>query len=218
MSKPAAFFDLDRTLIDVNSALLWAHHERAQGNVSSWQLAQATFWTAMYHLSLIDMERAFNEAVAYYKGEPFETLQERTRDWFHDEIRARLRTGAAEAMDAHRNEGHPLVILTNSSCFEAEVAAESWGFDHWLANHFPVDAQGCLLGTFATPMCYGAGKVHHARNWAEEHGVDLERSYFYTDSYSDLPMLEEVGQPRIVSPDPRLRRVARQRGWPILNW
>lgn len=218
MSKPAAFFDLDRTLIDVNSALLWAQHERAQGNVTSWQLAQATFWTAMYHLSLIDMERAFNEAVAYYKGEPFETLEQRTREWFHDEIRPRLRTGAVEAMDAHREEGHPLVILTNSSCFEAEVAAETWGFDHWLANQFPVDETGCLLGTFATPMCYGPGKVHHARNWTEEHGIDLERSYFYTDSYSDLPMLEEVGEPRIVSPDPRLRRAARQRGWPILNW
>lgn len=218
MSKTAAFFDLDRTLIDVNSALMWAQHERRQGNVSSWQLAQATFWTAMYHLSLIDMKKAFDEAVAYYEGESYEHIQERTRQWFDEHIRWRLRTGAVEAMDRHRSQGHELVILTNSSCFEAEVAAECWGFDHWLANHFPVDDQSRLLGTFATPMCYGPGKVHHARNWAEEHGVDLESSYFYTDSYSDLPMLEEVGEPRIVSPDPRLKREALRRGWPILKW
>jgi phosphoserine phosphatase len=68
------------------------------------------------------------------------------------------------------------------------------------------------------PFCYGPGKVQRAERWAAEHGVELEQSYFYTDSLSDLPMLERVGQPRIVNPDPRLRREANRRGWPILDW
>lgn len=218
MASPAAFFDLDRTLIDVNSGLLWAQHERQLGNLSFMQMARATFWTAMYHLSLIDMESAFNEAVAHYGGQPEEQLAERTREWFHDEIAGRLRPEAREAADEHRQQGHPLVILTNSSCFEASVAAETWGFGHWLANRFPTDDDGILQGTFASPLCYGEGKVHHALRWAAEHDVDLASSYFYTDSYSDLPMLEVVGEPRVVDPDPRLRREARRRNWPILDW
>ncbi len=215
---PAAFFDLDRTLIDVNSGLLWAQHERKQGNLSLMQMARASFWTAMYHLSLIDMESAFNEAVSHYRGQPRARLDRRTRQWFVEEVAHRLRPGAADAIAEHRQQGHPLVILTNSSCFEASIAAETWGFDHWLANDFPTDDDGLLLGTFATPMCYAQGKVHHALRWAAEHDVDLTESYFYTDSYSDLPMLEVVGEPRIVSPDPRLRREAQRRDWPILNW
>lgn len=218
MSEVAAFFDLDRTLIDVNSGLVWAQHERRQGNLSMFQLARATFWTAMYHLSLIDMEKAFNSAVSHYRGHAREELDQRTREWFHDEIAPRYRDAARQTVEEHREQGHHLVILTNSSCFEAAVAAETWGFGHWLANDFPTDQDGLLLGNFATPLCYGPGKVVHAKRWAREHGVDLDRSYFYTDSLSDLPMLEAVGEPKIVDPDPRLKREAQKRGWKILDW
>jgi len=61
------------------------------------------------------------------------------------------------------------------------------------------------------------GKTHWARQFAEEQGIDLRQSYFYTDAISDLPMLELVGQPRVVNPDRLLRRHARRRGWPILQ-
>jgi HAD superfamily hydrolase (TIGR01490 family) len=218
MSEVAAFFDLDRTLIDVNSGLMWAQHERKQGNLSMLQLARATFWTAMYHLSLIDMEKAFNSAVSYYRGHPEADLEQRTREWFHAEVAPRYRDRARETVAEHRQKDHQLVILTNSSCFEASVAADAWGFDHWLANHFPTDDDGLLLGTFATPLCYGEGKVTHAKKLAREHGFDLSKSYFYTDSLSDLPMLEAVGEPKIVDPDPRLRREAQRRRWEILDW
>ena len=67
-------------------------------------------------------------------------------------------------------------------------------------------------------MCYGEGKYHWARVYAEARGIDLARSYFYTDSYSDLPMLRRVGHPVIVNPDRRLRRLALQEGWPIVRF
>jgi phosphoserine phosphatase len=68
------------------------------------------------------------------------------------------------------------------------------------------------------PLCFGAGKVVAAEAWAARHGVDLADTTFYTDSYTDLPMLERVGRPVAVNPDPRLARTARRRGWPILRW
>src|SRR2546430_2634453 len=67
------------------------------------------------------------------------------------------------------------------------------------------------------PVCYGEGKIYWAQRFATAQGVDLGRSYFYTDSITDLPVLERVGEPRIVNPDPRLRRVAARRGWPVLQ-
>lgn len=215
---PAAFFDLDRTLIDANSGLLWALHERKARNITAWQMARAIVWSGLYHLSLIDIESALDEAVRHYRGVAWSELADRTRHWFYAEVDRRLRPGAAAAIAQHRDQGHPTVILTNSSVFEARVATEAWGFDHYLANEFPTDSDGRLMGTLARPICYGSGKVERAEKWAREHGVDLDRSYFYSDSYSDLPMLERVGEPRVVSPDPRLRWTARRRSWEVLAW
>lgn len=217
-SGTVAFFDLDRTLIDVNSGLLWARHERRNGHISRAQMARALVWTALYHVSVIDMETAVNRALAHYRGVDAGHLDERTRAWFEREVAGRLRPRAAAAMEEHRRRGDALVILTNSSCYEARAAAERWGFDDYLANEFPTDATGRLLGAFAPPLCYGAGKVARAESWVRARGASLEGSYFYSDSYSDVPMLARVGLPRVVSPDPRLRVAARRRGWPILDW
>lgn len=214
----AAFFDLDLTVINVNSGVLWAQHERREGNITLWQLSRALLWHGLYRLSLIDMETALDRAIEHYRGVDSETLDRRTRAWFYDHVARRARPAALAAIETHKAEGHPLVLLTNSSCYEAAVAAEAWGFDAYLANQFPTDSAGRLLGTFERPMCYGPGKVARAESWARENGVDLDASFFYSDSYSDVPMLERVGEPRVVAPDVRLRRAARRRGWEILDW
>lgn len=218
MTRPAAFFDLDRTLIDVNSGVLWARHERRSGNISRRTLARVGFWNLMYHLSLIDMEAMFARAVGHYRGVARAELDRRTREWFARDIQHHLRSEAAEAITEHRERKHPTVMLTSSSCFEAEAASAAFGLEHWLANDFVTDEHGRLTGDFVRPLCYGRGKVERAERFAVEHDVDLSRSYYYADSYSDRFMLERVGEPRVVSPDPRLRRTARRRGWPILPW
>jgi HAD superfamily hydrolase (TIGR01490 family) len=218
MSRNVAFFDLDRTLIDVNSGLLWARHERRNRHISAVQMARAVMWTALYYVAVIDMETAVTRALDHYRGVDAVALDRRTRAWFEREVAGRLRPGAAAAMHEHRRRGDALVILTNSSSFEARAAAERWGFDDYLANQFPTDPAGRLVGAFEPPLCYGRGKVARAESWAIARGADLSSSTFYSDSYSDLPMLERVGQPRVVSPDPRLRVTARRRGWPILAW
>jgi phosphoserine phosphatase len=68
------------------------------------------------------------------------------------------------------------------------------------------------------PLCFGAGKIAQAEAYAEARGVSLAESYFYTDSINDLPMLERVGNPRVVNPDLRLSWVARRRGWSVEDW
>jgi HAD superfamily hydrolase (TIGR01490 family) len=218
MAGSIAFFDLDRTLIDVNSGLLWARHERRQGHISRRQMTQAIFWTALYHASFIDMELAVSRALGHYRGVAAAELDRRTRAWFDREVAARLRPRAAARVAEHRRRGDLLVILTNSSDYEARAAAERWEFDDYLANRFPLDDSGRLTGAFERPLCYGAGKVARAEVWAKSRGVSLADCSFYTDSYSDLPMLERVGKPRVVSPDPRLWIAARRRGWPVLAW
>lgn len=217
MTQCAAFFDLDRTILRVNSAILWAQHERKRGFINRRQLARSLMWSALYHLSLVDMERAYQEAVAHYRGSCPKELHTLTHQWFHNEVVQHTRPGALQAIQWHKEQGHPLVLLTSASSFEALVAAKHWKFDAGIANEFPVE-HGKIAGSFVAPLVYGEGKVHHAVNYAKEHSISLSKSYFYSDSYSDRPMLEAVGKPRVIAPDPRLRRFARKQRWPILDW
>ncbi|MFO0749309.1 MAG: HAD family hydrolase [Myxococcota bacterium] len=214
----AAFFDLDRTLIPFNSGMRYARWEHRAGRLSTLRLAQSGLWLTLYHLALVDMTRAYEKAVALYRGIPAAELAARTREWFDAEIEGALVPAGRAAIDEHRAAGRRTVLLSSTSGWMAEVVTARWRLDHWLANVFPTDAAGFLTGRVERPLCYGPGKVDHARRWAAEHGVDLGASWFYTDSHSDLPMLEVVGHPHVVNPDPRLRLVARRRGWPVLRW
>lgn len=214
----AAFFDLDRTLILENSASLYIKYERKHGRVSLGQMFQAGAYLLLYHFSLANIESAFRKATTTLKGKHPDELQAHTQRWFEEEIADLLLPGAEAALEYHQEAGHPRVLLTGSTEFMAREVMKRWPLDDWLANRFLRDEGGVLTGEVSTPLCYDAGKVHWAEQWAEEHQINLDESYFYTDSSSDLPMLERVRHPRVVNPDPRLRRTAIKRGWPVLDW
>lgn len=216
--RTAAFFDLDRTLLDMNSSTLWAMHELRSRSISLTQFGRVLVWNALYHLSLIDMNTAYQEALAHYRGRRYEELEAETRAWFARDVAHHVRPGAIRALREHREQDHQLVLLTSASAFAARAACDTWELDDFLSNDFPTDAQGKLDGTYVAPLCYGPGKVERASAWARERGLSLAECFFYSDSYSDAPMLRAVGHPRVISPDPRLNREARQRGWPILQW
>lgn len=216
-SPVAAFFDLDRTLLRVNSGSLWLQRERRHGRLSSWQLLQGGLFLLAYHFYGLDMERVFQKALATVKGLDEETLRRWTQEWYQAEVAQHAAPGGLATVQAHRQAGHQLVLLTSSSLYESEVASQQFGLHGFRCTRYGV-VDGKFTGAVALPLCYAAGKVAHAEDYAAMHGIDVGQSYFYTDSFTDLPMLERVAHPRVVQPDPRLRRTARARGWPILDW
>lgn len=173
----AAFFDLDRTLINVNSGVLWAKYEYKRGTIGHIEFARSMLWMILYHVSLVDMEAAYSHAVQHYKGVSKDEMDAITRQWFQEEIVSCVRPKALLAMQEHRDRGHPLVLLTSSSCFEAAAAAEEWGFDAWIANHFP-DEDGRLLGEVQKPLVYGAGKLHTPDAMLINTGLILKTAIF----------------------------------------
>jgi putative phosphoserine phosphatase/1-acylglycerol-3-phosphate O-acyltransferase len=108
-------------------------------------------------------------------------------------------------------------LLTSCSIYEAKVAKTDFKLDDYLCTRYEVK-DGHFTGDVVEPLCYGEGKIIHAERFAKEQNIDIDASYFYTDSCTDLPMLERVAHPRVVNPDIRLRFVAKRKGWPILNW
>lgn len=217
-AKVAAFFDFDRTFIDINSGFLYARFEKENKRINNAQFLQSLLWLGLYHLGLADIDSAYSKALAFYKGTPESDVKKITEDFFFRDIRSRAMPGALRALEYHKKMGHYTVLITNSSPYLSKLALEEWGFDRRISNVYNIDSEYKLTGEFERPLCYGKGKTLRAQQTAEAEDILLSESYFYTDSISDLDMLENVGLPFVINPDPKLRRVAKMRKWPILNW
>ena len=213
----AAFFDLDKTLITENSARLWMMREYRAGHVGIMDIAAGAFFLMAYHLGVVDMERATRKALSTVKGLPEDEMRARIERWFDEEVAPVEAPGARAAVESHRAKGHRLVLLTSSSPYESACAVKHWNLEDSLSMRYEI-VDGLFTGEICRPLCYAEGKVHYAEEFAAANDIDLDESWFYTDSFTDLPMLERVGHPMVVSPDPRLRREARKRDWPILDW
>jgi HAD superfamily hydrolase (TIGR01490 family) len=216
MPRPAAFFDLDHTLIRCSSGTRWMAFLRRRGEIGLGMVLKAAFWSLEYKLSILDMETVGRRLVADMAGDSEAEMWEKV-EIFLPELLPEVSPQAREAIAWHKDRGHELVMLTSATQYVSEPIAERLGLAHVLCSRLLVE-DGRFLGTAATPLCYGPGKVHYAERFASEHSVDLGKSYFYTDSYSDLPMLLRVGEPRIVNPDRRLQMHAKKQGWPIARW
>ena len=220
MTEPGrtiAFFDIDKTMIDVNSARLWMMREFRTGRLGLGQFARASWMLLRYSVGRVDLEAGLREAISTLRGMEENLIIERTRQFYAEEVAPTLRREAIEAVKRHRDQGHHVVTLTSASNYMAELLGEEVAFDGHIATRFEV-IEGIFSGEPSGIICFGEGKVTQAQAYCDAHGFDLKAAYFYTDSYTDLPMLEAVANPIVVGPDRRLERLARKRRWPIENW
>jgi HAD superfamily hydrolase (TIGR01490 family) len=211
-----AFFDVDGTLIARNSAQLYLRHLRRSGQARRRDVAWTVYYLARYKLGLLDVDVALEDAMRFARGRTEADVRADARDWYARDVRRWLYPQMRALVAAHRQAGHLTIIATSATRYLAEPLAEEIGIERFLVSRLVV-RDGIFTGEAVRPLCYGAGKLHWARELAASAGVDLGASYFYTDSITDLPLLDAVGHPRIVHPDPRLRRLAQRRGWPVLR-
>lgn len=218
MSRIATFFDMDRTVVRRNTGPLYISYAWRHGRLRKRHVAVGAWWTLLYQATLLDTERAMARAVAAIEGDDHAALTEFCAAWFERDVLPIISRSARRVIDLHRSRGDILVLLTASLSYTARPVAEHLGFDHVLATQLEVGADGRLTGRQVGPFCHGEGKVYWAERFAEEHGLDLGESTFYTDSIEDMPMLLRVGHPVIVNPDFRLARLARRKGWRTEYW
>lgn len=213
-----AFFDLDKTLMDVNSGSQWLRYEFKAGRVTIWQTVQALGWLIIYHFLAADMTRPLRMAMKDLKGLKEAELIARSDHFYAQKMQGRIRPGAYAALKMHRERGDKIVLLTSSTVYVAKEVSREFGLDGYLATRLAVDDDGILTGLPVEPICFGVGKVEIAKAYLKEHGGTLEDSIFYSDSFTDLPMMEAAGAAVAVNPDPKLRSEAARRGWEICDW
>jgi HAD superfamily hydrolase (TIGR01490 family) len=212
----AAIFDLDGTLLDCNSGRLWLEHEWRGGRVSSRDAVWAAWVLVQYHLGRADLAHAYEAAAATLVGGGEAELADRTVAWFGQHVRHRLRPGAMQALATHRERGDRLVLATSSTIYAAREAAVAYRLDDCVATRLEV-ADGRFTGKVAA-SAFGDAKAERLREWSAVSGIGLADCTFYTDSTSDLALLEAVGEAVCVNPDRRLARTATDRGWAVVDW
>jgi HAD superfamily hydrolase (TIGR01490 family) len=212
-----AFFDVDKTVLSVNSASLWIRREVRLGHIGVRQALGGFFWAALYALGMARMEGAIVSAAATMRGQRERDLDQRAVDFWRDDIRRFVRPAARAAVEAHRARGDRVFLLTSTSVYLSRQIAADLGCDGYLCNRMEVE-DGLFTGRIERPLCFGPGKLELAARLAAEHGVPLADCTYYGDSYSDLPVLLAVGDPVVVNPDLRLRREARLRGFRVEDW
>ncbi len=214
----AALFDMDRTLVRRETASLYVRYRVDVGDAGWTDLARALYWVAQYTLGILDAQRVSEIVLAELEGMPETVMAARCDDWFPRYVERHVTDAGREAVRRHREAGDLLAVVTGASPYAARPLARLLGIDHVVSTVFEVGADRRFTGRAVQPLCLGDGKVARAERFAGELGFRLEDAVFYSDSVSDLPLLERVAEPRVVNPDPRLRRVAERRGWPIERW
>jgi HAD superfamily hydrolase (TIGR01490 family) len=213
MSSVVAFFDMDYTVLDASSGLLYVKYLRQQNRISRRVLLRIAWWSLLYRVSAIDVNSAVPKMLSYAEHQSASRMMAEAHEWFESMLKAHITPRAIAKMDSHRRQDHRVVLISASTQFAVQPVAEHLRVDFLCTQLIARDDQ--LTGEVVDPPCYGAGKVTLAQRYATAHGASLSAAYFYTDSHSDWPLLEQVGHPIAVNPDTRLKRMAKKRGWPI---
>ena len=216
-ARSAAFFDLDRTLISGSSAFAFAVAARRHDLMTSRQLARDSAGALAFRLTgasddkIDKLRQRILGAVAGNRQAELVALNPDILPKLLDKVRPEARS----LLEMHRRAGRNTFIVSASPQEIVGPLAEALGMAGGIGTVSEV-VDGVYTGELVGPFCYGPGKVEAIAQVAEWEGYDLGRCYAYSDSASDLPMLEAVGHPVAVNPDKQLEAVARERGWPIV--
>jgi HAD superfamily hydrolase (TIGR01490 family) len=216
-TRAAAFFDLDKTVIAKSSTLAFGKPFYKGGLVNRRAVLKSSFAQFVYLLQGADedsMDRMRDYLKALCAGWPVQQVHDIVAETLHELIDPMVYDEAVALFDEHRSAGRDIVIVSSSGEEVVGPIGEMLGVDHVVATRMVVE-DGLYTGDISF-YAYGPGKAVAMRELAEERGYDLDASYAYRDSATDLPMLEVVGHPHAVNPDRALRKVAVERGWPVL--
>jgi HAD superfamily hydrolase (TIGR01490 family) len=215
----AAFFDLDKTIISRSSSLALSRPMFRAGMVTRGQLLRSAYAQLVYALVGADekkMERLKEGMLQLTQGWDRAEVERLVRDVIVDVIDPYVYQEALDLMALHRQERRRIYIVSSSPEEVVRPLARHFGVSGVIATRARIE-DGRYTGELAF-YCTGQGKADAIRELAERVGIDLEGSYAYSDSITDMPMLEEVGHPVAVNPDKDLRKEAEERGWDIRDF
>jgi len=213
----AALFDMDKTLIRVNSARLFTQFRRDRGEVGSESMLRISWWLLRYWLGTLDPTIVAKAVLKDYRHTKESDMIALCHEWFDGYVKKHITPKARAAVELHRSRGDLLIIASSSTRYAASPLLSELDMHDLVCSELEVE-NGIFTGEFVNPLCYGTGKLQMVERYLKQHGLQLSEATFYSDSITDLPLLEAVGTAVVVNPDMRLLRQAQKRGWPVESW
>jgi len=212
-----AIFDLDNTLIGGDSDHLWGEFLAEKGIVDGAYYKQENdrFYQE-YKAGTLDIMAFLQFSLKALAENSVQDLNAWRDEFMQNHVERLMLSKSFELLEKHRQQGDFLLIITATNRFVTELIAEKLGVDDLLATD-PEMKDGVYTGKVAGTPCFQAGKVERLNTWLAENPYDLKDSWFYSDSYNDLPLLEVVDHPVVVDADAALTAHAKKQGWPIMS-
>ena len=220
MMEAAAFFDLDKTIIAKSSVLAFGKSFYREGLLSRRAIARSAYAQVVYMLVGADeakMKKVREAMLAMTRGWNQEHVASIVREALDEVVTPIIYSEAQALIDEHLAAGRKVVIISSAPQEVVEPLAHHLGADEAIGTRAELDADGDYTGELAF-YAYGPNKAQAMREMAAREGLDLEASYAYSDSITDIPMLEAVGHPVAVNPDRELARAAAERDWEVRHF
>lgn len=212
----AAFFDLDRTLIDDFSAKKFVQSRVLSGKTSATELLSQFATILLYAIGNRDFEILTRLSAIGIKGIKEKEFSDLGKQVYKKHLEHTIYPESRELIKSHLEKGHRVVIISAATIYQIKPIAKALGIKDVYCTEMEV-VKGKFTGKISE-MCWGEGKANAARKFSKENDIDLAKSYFYTDSFDDYPLLDIVGNPYATNPDNRLSQIAYENGWPILRF
>jgi len=212
-----AFFDLDRTLIKGFSAKQFFKTRLMSGQMKSQEIVGQFNGAVVYAVGDKNFAKLAAIGANGVKGIKEQVFIEVGKDVYHEHLADSIYPESRSLVAAHLAKGHTVAIISAATPYQVNPVAADLGIEHIMCTRMEVE-RGKFTGKIIEPACWGEGKAHAARELAEKLKLDLSKSYFYTDSAEDLPLLELVGKPIAVNPDKKLSVLAYQNNWPLYRF
>ncbi len=212
----AAFFDLDRTLINDFSAKKFMQSRVLSGKTTTKELLSQFAAVILYSAGNRDFEVLTNISALGIKGIKEKTFKELGKYVYQEHLANTIYPESRALIASHLEKGHKVVIISAATLYQIKPIADELGIKDIYCTEMEVK-KGKFTGKI-TEMCWAEGKANAGRKFAKNNDIDLSKSFFYTDSFDDLPLLEIVGKPRATNPDSKLSQLAFENDWPILRF
>ncbi|MBI5901426.1 MAG: HAD-IB family hydrolase [Rhodocyclales bacterium] len=216
MTQSLAIFDLDGTLVRCQTQRIFLEYcseRRYIGNVTRWKLL---CWFGLYKAGILsEPRRAMEYAYRFAEGWSMARLEQEAEECFRSNLLPYLCLAVTKRVEAERNAGRNMVLVSNSIDPLAGAVARFLGFDGYVSTRLETKNGRCT-GQIDGAMVYGEAKVRLVREYAEKNGLSLSDSSAYADHISDLPVLEMAARPVAVNPCRKLHSIATARNWEIV--
>lgn len=212
-----AIFDLDNTLLSIDSDHAWGEFLLEQGAVDPVEYREANErFMADYNAGTLDMAAFLAVALKPLADNAPEQLSAWHQQFMASKIEPSILPKAEELLARHRTQGDTLLIITATNRFITAPIAERLGVDNLIAVN-PEVREGRYTGRVSGIPSYREGKVTRLNQWLEQQHISIDGAWFYSDSHNDLPLLEKIDHPVAVDPDDTLRSIAEERQWRIMS-